>query len=195
MKKFINNFYGSWAKSFATAVLLHLLIVLLFYKINIDRLDAGNDDIIYLKIINADNSDNQKGKKKYFNKYINPQEEKSVLISEKKLVEKPIDDSSFSSSSPDSYIISRTLNDSSAVIDSSFLSNHDFISLKTIILNKLNISEFPESDSARMSGNIKRQLLDYYKILYPTPLSKFKDSPKGGGMISIPIDDIINLFK
>ena len=41
---------------------------------------------------------------------------------------------------------------------------------------------------------LKKYMRDYYKIKYPTPLSKFGD-PGSGSMISIPIDAIIELFK
>ena len=85
--------------------------------------------------------------------------------------------------------------DSASIIDSFIMNNPDIIALKTALLKKMKYTEFPESDSVRILNNFRKQVMAYYKFLYPTPLSKFKDFPKGGGMFSIPIDDIINLFK
>ncbi|MCP5062845.1 MAG: hypothetical protein GY936_10315, partial [Ignavibacteriae bacterium] len=41
---------------------------------------------------------------------------------------------------------------------------------------------------------LKKQMMVYYKLKYPTPLSKF-GNPGRGSMFSIPINDIVELFK
>lgn len=195
MNKTINNNYGSSIRSIGSALILHFLLLLIFYQTNIDNNHNPETGTIFLQFKNIDKA--QKGG----NDRGNTSDKKKPVIKKTapKIIEmqatKILADSNQSLTNLDSNKIINTMPDSSAILDSFIVHNPDIAALKTAMQQKLKNLKTTEPDSARIVKNFKEQLLAYYKFLYPTPLSKFKGSPSGNGMISIPLDDIINLFK
>lgn len=133
-------------------------------------------------------------RKKEFSKTISPKA--SVKTDTKIFV-----DSTNVLSKPNTSEILQTHPDSADVLNSFIEENLNIVALKTAILQKLKNVKFTETDSAAIVKNLRKMFLAYYKAKYPTPLSKF-GRPSLPGIsrpdmldFSIPIDDIINLFK
>ena len=175
--------------------MFHIILLLIFYLADIDDTPIPEEEVIFLQLKEIPPHEKKdeilrkdSNEKNFINKKIqkkNIEEDEPIILSDSATVLTKLDTTKKVINIPDS----------ASVIDSFLVNNPDIIALKTVLLKKIKYTEFPESDSLRIVNNFRKQILAYYKFLYPTPLSKFKGSPQGGGMLSIPIDDIINLFK
>jgi hypothetical protein len=194
-----NNTYGSKLISYLLASLFHLILIAAFYLTNYEEKALTEKRTITLQFQSI-----SKAPKPEDQRVIKRKKESGKSISPQTSVEKDTEifvDTTNILSELDTAKTLETEPDSAEILDSFIEENPNIVALKTAILQKLKNVEFTETDSAAIAKNLRKIFLAYYKTLYPTPLSKFgRPSLPGENRpdmlnFSIPIDEIINLFK
>jgi len=201
LKKLLNNSYGYEFKSFGLAILVHIILLLIFQLANIDDIPTREEDVIFLQLMDIPVT-------KKSGKILKKENNEENLINDKLLTKSKKEEEAISvKESPQSFNGHNNNEnfqipyDSATVLNSFIEQNPNIVALKTALVQKLKNVKIAETDSAAIAKNMRKIFLAYYKMKYPTPLSKFGRSPLPGisrpDMLnfSIPIDDIINLFK
>lgn len=92
------------------------------------------------------------------------------------------------------FIDTNLLVDTLNVLDSLIMKYPSLISLRLAVSENIKNNAIQKTENQLVVEILKEKMQDYYKMKYPTPVHKFGENGRGVG-ISIPIDDIIELFK